>query len=185
MKISEYTHEDDDGDSFTITSYVTGAIGLRVDSAADAVNLNRTAVAALKAFLTEWEERTTPAPPTPESYAGLVNTLSEALSRPLVARSVVESLCHRPAPDEAHPASRCTWCGHLWITHRIADPEPHDVGHPDECTEEVRVPRQLVGCECGHRWSMHGWGGCYVSRDELACTCTCRPPADLNNEAQP
>jgi hypothetical protein len=225
MKISEYTHEDDDGDSFTITSYVTGAIGLTFDSAAAAVNLNRTAVTALKVFLTEWEERTTPAPPTPEPFAGLVPeesdaakaavSLSEALAGlnktigdcmnaaaevqrerivhatrgfevladALRAPKVVslhqspqaltppafdpELMCSRFAPMGAHLYSRCTMCGHLWASHRVfvsctqerpegvpdyayctlcgdrwgkhggpqPDPEPHDVGHPDECTE--------------------------------------------------
>jgi hypothetical protein len=76
-----------------------------------------------------------------------------------------EPLCHRTRPADAHPASRCTWCGWLWEQH---SPAPS-------------APRQLVGCECGHRWGVHGGGKCHAWDGAKECGCTRRTQADINN----
>jgi hypothetical protein len=160
MKIV-YSYTDSGGDTLNLMDIgLRGALGIHTD--AEVVVLNRQAVTALQTFLAEWQERTTPAPAT---LTGLIGQRS-----PVYPIPAPEPLCHRVIPAEAHAASRCTFCGHLWTMHRLADPEPHDVGHPEdpETTREVRVPRQLTGCECGHRWGVHGGSACHA----YGCGCT-------------
>lgn len=87
----------------------------------------------------------------------------------------------------------CGMCGHLWIIHERAPKPPappqtpcglcgkpwHDGhGYPgDPC---AMGPRQLVGCECGHRWGAHtteyppkGQRGCA----KVNCKCTRTAPS--------
>lgn len=101
-----------------------------------------------------------------------------------------EPLCTRTRPTDAHPVSRCTFCGHLWSLH--ADPTPlervrefyRSTLSPDAVVPECGLckqpwndthgqpenpcagaPRQLVGCECGHGWGMHSESdriGCFA-----------------------
>lgn len=61
-----------------------------------------------------------------------------------------EPLCTRNRPEDAHPASRCTWCGHLWSVHAPSAPVP--------------------GCTCGHWVGWHGTDGC--TRSGCGCTWT-------------
>lgn len=171
MKIT-YVHTDVAGDELRLSA---NGHHVFVNTTGPDIELNRQAVAALQTFLAEWQERTTPAPAT---LTGLIGQRS-----PVYPIPAPEPLCHRVIPAEAHAASRCTFCGHLWTMHRLADPEPHDVGHPEdpETTREVRVPRQLTGCECGHRWGVHGGSACHA----YGCGCTKALPADVNNGKAP
>lgn len=86
----------------------------------------------------------------------------------------LEPLCSRTIPTEAHLASRCTWCGHLWVQHTPAEPEPE----PQHGRLMSELPRRVRRCiECGHQTSGHhapmrGWeGGC------VSCSCEWNGPA--------
>jgi|GEM_PF-6719879 len=93
--------------------------------------------------------------------------------------------CTIPAPAGALLTDTCPMCGYLWMLHQRA-PKPSErplrtpcglCGKPwsdvhgqpgDPCTG---APRQLVGCECGHRWGVHAEvGGC------IRCECSTPPP---------
>ena len=179
MASPEFGYTDENGDGFSVVSFAGRDLTLFMDARSESVVLGRQAVAALQVFLTEWQERTTPAPPTPEP-------LLRSMTRQAVEQ-LAEPLCHRVIPQEAHLASRCTFCGHLWAAHKPAeaDPEPKEVGHPEE---PVTAPRQLVGCECGHRWGVHGGAQCHAALDDGEgdrCTCTRRTQADVNNGVRP
>lgn len=105
---------------------------------------------------------------------------------------VTEPLCHRAAPEGAHEATRCTFCGWLWSRHsphpgaprQVRTPEcglckqPWTDGHGQPGDPCADAPKQLVGCECGHRWGMHVYGfGCIRVLPGLQqCTCERIPP---------
>lgn len=79
-----------------------------------------------------------------------------------------EPLCARTRPPGWHPATRCTFCGHLWTEHPPTPTEPEHHGRLMSV-----LPRRTRRCiECGHQASDHhvptqGWdGGC------LCCSCT-------------
>lgn len=66
-----------------------------------------------------------------------------------------EKMCGKVCPEDVHPASRCTWCGHLWVKHTTT------------ATAPVPEPR----CTCGHWSGWHGTDGC-IGRLGTGCTCT-------------
>lgn len=97
-----------------------------------------------------------------------------------------EELCGRIAPADAHPASRCTFCGFVWQAHRKAEltiscglcgaewTDGH--GQPGDPCTHIPAWRQLVGCECGHAWRQHDHTGCTrVHPTQLDCRRT--PPS--------
>jgi len=100
-----------------------------------------------------------------------------------------EPLCDRLIPAGAHFASRCTFCGWLWLQHKPTGvlcrlcQAPWTDGHGQPGDPCAGAPRQLVGCVCGHRWGAHGPHGCmapygdsYNPDDLLHCECTRTPP---------
>jgi len=72
-----------------------------------------------------------------------------------------EPLCNRLIPAGAHFASRCTFCGWLWLQHKPIGvlcrlcQAPWTDGHGQPGDPCAGAPRQLVGCECGHGWGVH------------------------------
>jgi|SRR5687768_1707944 len=96
---------------------------------------------------------------------------------------------HDPEPgDVGHPrpATACT-C-HDSDGNSVLTADPVDAALADPAVNwsdrlfgksvPVKLPRQLVGCECGHRWSTHASDGCHQRLDEYGdqCTCTSTPP---------
>lgn len=86
----------------------------------------------------------------------------------------------------------CPGCGYVWALHRaqpdcgcirggadIGESCPscqhwHRTGTRCTAARPVPAPRQLTGCECGHRWGTHRDSRCHAG----ACTCT-RRRADI------
>jgi len=75
-------------------------------------------------------------------------------------------LCDGVRPLGVDADDECPACAHLWAVH--AAPAPS-------------APRQLVGCECGHRWGVHGGSKCHAWDGAKECGCTRRTQADINN----
>jgi len=102
---------------------------------------------------------------------------------------VTEALCHRAAPEGAHEAARCTFCGWLWSRHSPHPAAPRQVitlkcelckqpwtdGHGQPGDPCAGAPKQLVGCGCGHGWGVHDETGCARARNG-GCTCDRIPP---------
>lgn len=121
-------------------------------------------------------------------------TLAEALADPTPAG--LDTLWSKRAVCKAVPKpgvlllSPCPDCGFVWLLHPTAVASqgitcklcgaPWSDGHGqpgDPCTG---APKQLVGCECGHRWGVHSVAGCgkYTGvLNETRCTCTRTPPS--------
>lgn len=106
-----------------------------------------------------------------------------------------EPLCTRTRPADAHPVSRCTFCGHLWSDHADPTPlervrefyrstlspaavvpecglckQPWNDTHGQPENPCAGAPRQLVGCECGHGWGMHSESdrvGCFARHGRI------------------
>jgi hypothetical protein len=97
-----------------------------------------------------------------------------------------EPICDRPIPADVHQASRCTFCGWLWAQHHweVIVPgcwlcqAPWTDGHGQPGDPCAGAPRQLIGCECGHRWGVHTRGlGC--TGHGGTCTCDHTPPSEV------
>lgn len=81
-----------------------------------------------------------------------------------------EPLCTRTRPADAHPVSRCTFCGHLWSDH--ADPTPLErvrSFYRSTLSPEAVVP--VSECTCTHRDWSHSITGCLIE------DCDCAAPA--------
>lgn len=96
---------------------------------------------------------------------------------------------HLPActqrPGWSAPVPLPTECT---CTHRYAYVHDADGCTYSECkcaftrtSQSAPAPRSLVGCECGHRWGLHGRGKCHAWDGARECTCTRRTQADDNN----
>lgn len=98
-----------------------------------------------------------------------------------------EPLCLRTRPLEHHAASRCTWCGHLWTEHPVAEPEPqHETaseaadrwhGRLMDSILPRRVKTECLNCE--HPQSLHGPLNCasltYSNGASTPCRCNWGP----------
>jgi hypothetical protein len=71
-------------------------------------------------------------------------------------------LCDGIRPLGVNADDECPSCDHLWAVH--AAPAPS-------------APKQLVGCECGHGWGVHGGNGCHAEKGDGYCTCKRTPPS--------
>jgi len=97
----------------------------------------------------------------------------------------------------------CQACGYLWALHRaqpvcgcirtgapIGEQCPdcahwHRTGTRCMKPSEVQAPRQLVGCECGHRWGLHGGAACHGQiSGGRTCECTRLTQADAHRGLQ-
>jgi hypothetical protein len=93
-------------------------------------------------------------------------TLAQALADPTPAS--MDMLWGQPPQVEVHRVE-CGLCKAPWS-------DGH--GQPgDPCTG---APKQLVGCECGHRWGVHGETGCVGNL--ASCTCERTPPVETECE---
>ena len=112
---------------------------------------------------------------------------------------VTEALCHRAAPEGAHEAARCTFCGWLWSRHSPHPAalrqvitlkcglckQPWTDGHGQPGDPCAGAPRQLVGCECGHGWGVHSrmYSECICKLpDGTQCPCKRTPPTPQAGE---
>jgi len=93
----------------------------------------------------------------------------------------------------------CRACGYTWSLHRaqpvcgcLRSGAPIGEQCPDcahwhrpgtRCMKpsEVQAPKRLVGCECGHRWGLHGGAACHGQiSGGRTCGCTRLTQADAN-----
>ncbi len=179
--------------------------GGRSDDGAHASDVDRHNVLALHAALGAWLYPTAPGTPDTTLLEQMVRKAAEDAVTAILplhlsgARSQSVSIdpephdvghaeepappCTRVRPGNAHPVSWCAFCGHLWSVH--ADPTPLErvrEFYRSTLSPEavVPAPKQLVGCECGHRWGVHSKSprlGCFATGkdyegDPLVCECT-------------
>lgn len=101
-----------------------------------------------------------------QGLAAAILPLSQALGAQ--TQTVIEP---DPEPhDVGHPEhSSAPFCGCIRLGAPIGERCP-DCRHwhrvNTRCMHRDGAPRQLVGCECGHRWALHSHD------DALGCTCT-------------
>jgi len=176
---SIFVHRDNDGDELDVHRSPETLIVHSIrehDGELTSVGLDREAVSRLYDALGEWLYST--GVPLPD------HSLIEQLIRRAAEDAVVTVLPLNLRPDvqsryvDAGTAS-CVIPGCKLFPgmtqHFEHDPEPREVGHPGPTWDDklwgasassVVVPKQLVGCECGHPGALHSYD------DALGCTYT-------------
>lgn len=187
-----FSHTDNDGDVAWLSESGRSQLILRAPRGAE---LDHAAATALRDALTAWlGGALTPAPTAPVTVDDVRTLIAEALAEARAGQ--VQPLW--TAPQTEVPFCEIPDCLKFPATakHFEHDPEPGDVGHPRPAADPVdaaladpavnwsdrlfgksvpvKVPRQLVGCECGHRWDLHDEGGCFVIGHD--CKCHRTPP---------
>lgn len=121
--------------------------------------------------------------PLSQAFRELHAALPETDPEPRDVGHPDDSPCTAKTQPEWDPDGMCDGCGYTWAMH---DPDLnrsypqcglckklwHD-GHGQPGDPCASAPKQLVGCECGHRWDMHVIGlGCL----NPVCSCDRTPP---------
>lgn len=181
-----FRYEDEDGDELIArpSAFPVGDMMFHCEGESArrrAVRVPREKVEKLYSALGEWLYPT--GVPKMPDLTGLTEAMSKASEGMAVAVQSLhlspvavvkvpdapepEPLCELTRPYGAHPATRCTFCGHLWTEHTPPPIEPEHHGRLMSV-----LPRRTRRCiECGHQADAHhaptqGWdGGC------IACSC--------------